>query len=182
LKKGERCWYVAFGREGAIVEAALRKKGIDVEAEMRRGALDIKIDDAAYLSAGEFHPEATVRTFSDAIESALADGFQGFRAAADMSWALSLPDGTRRVIAYEALLKSLFATSHVTGMCLYHRAKMPLQVLNGALVTHPLVAMNSHVHANPFYDANVRSLDAIRNESVTAKIDTLERTAARRRR
>ena len=31
------------------------------------------------------------------------DGFSGFRAAADMSWALELDDGPERLIMYEAL-------------------------------------------------------------------------------
>jgi hypothetical protein len=43
--------------------------------------------------------------FSNAIEQAFADGFNGFRAAANMSWALDLPDGPERLITYEALLR-----------------------------------------------------------------------------
>ncbi len=46
--------------------------------------------------------------FSDAIEEALSEGFTGFRAAANMSWALDLEGGTERLITYEALLRSLF--------------------------------------------------------------------------
>jgi hypothetical protein len=42
---------------------------------------------------GEFNPEATVATFNDAIEAALKDGFNGFRAVANMSWALGVRNG-----------------------------------------------------------------------------------------
>ena len=180
LKKKERCWYVATGNEGTAVSGALRKRGVNVDAERRRGALSILDGSAAYVIHGEFDPEKTVGTFSDAIEAALQDGFSGFRAVADMSWALAVKNGAQRVFAYEALLRSLFATSCATGLCLYNRKRMPLTVLNGALVTHPIAGVNGRFTANPYYSADATALP-MSGAGVPAKLRALARPAARSR-
>ena len=109
LRSRERCWYVAAGNETDSVRAALRKLGVDVTTETRREALKLISGDGAYVVHGTFNPEATMQIFNDAIEQAYTDGFTGFRAAAEMSWALDCEDGAHQVIVYEALLKSLFA-------------------------------------------------------------------------
>jgi two-component system, chemotaxis family, sensor kinase Cph1 len=181
LKHGERCWYVAAADEGAAVSAALAERGVDVERDTRRTALSIFVGSDAYVKRGGFDPEETIGVFNDAIEDALKDGFNGFRAAADMSWGLRLPNGADLMIAYEAMLRTLFATCRVTGLCLYDRERMPLKVLNGALLTHPIVhgGANGHASENPFYDATVSSLPHVAESSVVEKLSTF-RTVKRR--
>ena len=142
-QRGERCWYVAAGREGAVVIEALRQRGIDAAADMRSGAFRLIPSSDAYPVQNTFVPERSMRVFSDAIEQALRDGFSGFRAAAEMSWALG-PDGpTEQLIVDESLLRSLFSSARVTGLCLYPRRSTPFAVLNGVLATHPLAASRS---------------------------------------
>jgi hypothetical protein len=77
-----------------------------------------------------------------------------------MSWALNLDNGVERLITYEALLRSLFATARATGLCLYDRSRMPLSVIDGALCTHPIERREGTYRPNPFYDASVDSLKA----------------------
>jgi hypothetical protein len=55
-----------------------------------------------------------------------------------MSWALDCEDGPQQAIVYEALLRSLFANCRAIGLCLYNRKRMPPDVINGALATHPV--------------------------------------------
>ena len=124
LTRGERCWYVARGRERYPIADALRKRHVDVDACLRSGALRFAAGHDAYLLHGRFNPERTLDVFNDAIDQASHDGWTGFRAAAEMSWALGVPDRTERVIAYEALLKSLFRSARATGLCLYPRRRM----------------------------------------------------------
>lgn len=152
LRGRERCWYVAGADETDAVRAALERLGIDVAGQTRRGALQLVSGDGAYVVHGQFDPEATLQIFNDAIERAYDDGFSGFRAAAEMSWALDCEDGAHQLIAYEALLKSLFASCRAIGLCLYHRARMPLAVLDGALQTHPVAGSRGHYRRNPFYE------------------------------
>jgi hypothetical protein len=155
LARGERCWYVPSDGNVEGVRAAMERRGIDVRGESRRSALLLLDSDDTYTVRGGFDPEQTMRVFSEAIERALSDGFKGFRAAADMSWALTIDNGAESLIAYEALLRMLFSTSAATGLCLYDRRRMPLQVLNGALLTHPVVAVAGRFSRNDRYDASV---------------------------
>ena len=125
---------------------------MDVPSLTKSGALHIVGTADACVSREEFNPERTVQVFNDAIEQALHDGFSGFRAVADMTWALSLRDGPYVVIAYEVLLQSLFATSRATGLCLYDRNKMPLDAIDSALATHTLLHHSGEYRENPQYE------------------------------
>ena len=155
----------------------LRKLGIDVAAETKRKALQLISGDAAYIVHGTFNPEATLQIFNDAIEQAYTDGFTGFRAAAEMSWALDCADGSHQVIVYEALLKSLFASCRAIGFCLYDRKRMPLEVINGALLTHPIVGAHGHYSANQFYDPATTRPTSIEPAEVLGKLARLDRSS-----
>lgn len=176
LRNRERCWYVASGDEGEWVRASLAALHVDVNAELARGALNVISDDGAYVVHGAFDPEATIRVFNDAIEQAYNDGFTGFRAAAEMSWALEHEEGTYQLIVYEALLRSLFANCKATGLCLYDRRRMPLDVINGALDTHPYTLRSSSGDCctNPFYDPAASRLSPVDESVALSKLSRLE--------
>jgi hypothetical protein len=155
---------------------ALRQLGIDVAAATKRKALQLIAGDAAYIVHGAFNPEATMQIFNDAIEQAYTDGFTGFRAAAEMSWALECTDGPHQVIVYEALLKSLFANCRAIGLCLYHRKRMPLDVINGALLTHPIAGSHGQYSANRFYDPKVTAGTLSDPAEVLGRLAQLDRS------
>jgi hypothetical protein len=175
LRNRERSWYVGSGDEMASVRHAMRKLGIDVAAETKRKALGLMSGGAAYIVHGTFNPEGTIQIFNDAIEQAYTDGFTGFRAAAEMSWALDCADGPHQVIVYEALLRSLFANCRAIGFCLYDRKRMPLEVLNGALLTHPLAGSHGRYSANRFYDPGTHGPTGIDPTEVLGKLAELDR-------
>ena len=181
LSKGERCWYLPAWDDPGAVRGALRMHGVDIARATQRGALNILSSNAAYSVRGDFDPEETMVVFSDAIEQASLDGFNGFRAAANMSWALDLANGPERLITYEALLRSLFASARATGLCLYDRWRMPLAVIDGALSTHPIVRTGAGYSRNASYDARVQSLRVVDPVAVTAKLDQLTGAEKRRR-
>ena len=176
LRNHERCWYVGDGNEMDSLRVALRKRGVDVMAETKRKALQLISGGGAYIVHGTFHPEATVQIFNDAIEQAYTDGFTGFRAAAEMSWALDCADGPHQVIVYEALLKSLFANCRAIGFCLYDRKRMPLEVINGALSTHPIAGSHGQYSANQFYDPATTGPTDIDPAAVIGKLAQLDRS------
>jgi len=180
LERYEHCWYVGTRVDGVAIRAALRRRGVEVDDQIRHGALRIILTGDVYLVQGDFNAERTVRIFDDAIKRSRAHGFRGFRVAADMSWALSIPDGAERLVAYEASAKSLFATAPVTAFCLYHRRRMPLNVLNGAMMTHPVTfAARGDAMSNPFYDRHVDALPLDRDIDVMPKLQTLTRMIRR---
>jgi len=173
LRKSERCWYLPAADDPNAVRAAIRARRLDTARAEKRGALNILPSGAVYATRGEFDPEETLAAFSEAIEQALADGFNGFRAAANMSWALDLDGGPERLIVYEALLRSLFSTAPATGLCLYDSRRMPLAVIDGALSTHPVVRAHGTYSDNTFYDASVRSLGDADPAAVRSKLERL---------
>jgi hypothetical protein len=75
-----------------------------------------------------------------------------------MSWALTLDRGPESLIEYEVLLRMLFTNSPATGLCLYDKRRTPVEVVNGALLTHPVIATNQGFNRNGFYDPAVRGL------------------------
>jgi hypothetical protein len=93
-----------------------------------------------------------------------------------MSWALNCADGAQQVIVYEALLKSLFASCRAIGLCLYDRKRMPLDVINGALCTHPVAGSHGQYAANPFYDPATTRLAAVDPAEVLVKVSRLNRS------
>ena len=123
----------------------------------------------------------TLQIFNDAIEQAYTDGFTGFRAAAEMSWALGCQDGAHQVILYEALLKSLFASCRAIGLCLYDRKRMPLGIINGARATHPIAGSHGHYRANLFYDPATTAPAPVHDREVLARLERLDRTGGRDR-
>lgn len=157
LRRGERCWYVPTGRETLPVRLAMERLGVDTEKQCARSALHLLDTNDTYTVVGAFDPEQTMRVFSDAIEQALTDGFSGFRAAAEMSWALEIDDGAEAVVTYESLLRMLFSTAPATGLCLYDSRRMPLPVVHGALLTHPIVTADAGYVINPQYDPLVKA-------------------------
>jgi hypothetical protein len=177
LRSHERCWYVGREPELDAICAALQQVGVDHAAERTRGALKLISGSGAYIVHGAFDPVATIQIFNDAIEHAYRDGFTGFRAAAEMSWALECDDGAHQLIVYEALLKSLFASCRAIGLCLYDRERMPLQVLNGALVTHPVAGTRGQYSSNVFYQPDAVALSPIDGASARRRLAHLERSA-----
>ena len=150
LSRGEQCWYCASDEALSDLPAALHALGTDPPSQ-RRGALSLIGKERLYLLDGTFDPERMISIFNDAIEDATANGFTGFRVAGEMSWALDGRPGTDRLVEYEALVGMLFATTGGTGLCLYHRDRMSPELLDAALMTHPLAAAGAQRMSNPFY-------------------------------
>jgi hypothetical protein len=173
LARGERCWYVPSGQEGPAIRKAMERLGVNVEKQSARSALQLLDSNATYTVHGGFDPEETMRVFSEAIEQALTDGFKGFRAAAEMSWALEIDNGGATVITYEASLRMLFSTARATGLCLYDSRRMPVPVVHGALLTHPIVTAAGKFLTNPRYDPAVKALADVDPSSSVPRRRTL---------
>jgi hypothetical protein len=173
LDRHELCWYVGPLGDGRLIRAALRRRGHDADRLVHVGALRFLQPDEVYLPDGGFRPDRTDRVFADAITRARIDGFRGLRVAVDVSRVVSMAGG-EPLIAYEAHAQSGFAAAAVTGLCLYHRRKLPLRVVNGALLTHPLTtAALGQAMANPFYDRDVAALPVTPDREVVSRLKTL---------
>ena len=174
LRRGQRSWFITAGDEADAVRAGLVNRGVNVAEEIRRGALQLISGAETYVVHGAFDPEQAIRTFNEAIAKACADGFTGFRAAAEMSWAMDNADRRQQLIEYEALLRALFSTSRAIGLCLYDRNRTPLDVVNGALCTHPVTHSSTGYRQNPYYDINTTTLSSADRNAVLSRLAALD--------
>jgi hypothetical protein len=185
LERHELCWYVGPQIDERPIRSALRRRGQDTDRLAHVEALRFLRPDDVYLVDGEFRPARADRVFADAIARARHDGFRGLRVAVEVSWVSSVAGGGEQFIAYEAHARPGFAAAAVTGLCLYHRRRLPLRLVNGALLTHPLTpAALGQAMENPFYDRDVAALPATPDREVVSRLKrltSLTRQSMRRR-
>jgi hypothetical protein len=96
-----------------------------------------------------------LQLLNEAVEAALNDGFTGLRTCGDMSWLLDDAPGTAQVVEYEALLNQFFHSVRAAGMCQYDRRRLPPELIDHALATHPCAVVDGHPRSNPFYKPSV---------------------------
>lgn len=156
LARNERCLYVADSLEAlADLRRALEPHGIDAAAEEFNGALLLLTSDMAHLEGGFFDSERMLRMLNDAVEAALDAGFTGVRTCGDMSWLLRGAQGSDQVLEYEALLNEFFPSVRAIGMCQYDRARLPSELVRGALAKHPTIATRGRYQRNPAYQPSL---------------------------
>jgi hypothetical protein len=136
IQAGERCWYVAKGDETDALRHTLRDRGVAVAAAERRGALQLYTPTQIYKAVQPFSAERMMEVFSDGISAALTEGYAGFRAAGEMSWA-DHPAFRGQLLEYEHLITALLVNSRATGLCLFDVRSPHLAAVVAA---HPLVA------------------------------------------
>lgn len=177
LAASDRCWYAAASRnELTAARSALQARGIDADAAVARGSLCLITADQLYLAHGSFDPERMLDVLNEAIAHVASDGLAAFRIAGEMSWALQPSPGTERVIEYEARAEALFRTSHAMALCLYHRHRMPPELIDGALAVHPLASVGTQPHPNAFYRSKpIADLRSPQPDDVAWKLKHLQR-------
>lgn len=116
LKRSERCLYIADDRSVAEVAGFLGGAGIDVRKQLSRGALVLISSKEAHLKSGRFDCEAMLALLNDAVEQALNDGFNGLRAAGEMTWILTGAPGSNEALEYEALMNEFYPKSRALGV------------------------------------------------------------------
>src|ERR1051326_1425352 len=100
LERRERCLYVADGAAASAILDALHTGGTDIDRHLREGALTIVDKNEVYLKAGRFDPQAVLGFWMEAVKRAKADGFQGLRVLAEMTWAPGRRDIPGELIEY----------------------------------------------------------------------------------
>jgi hypothetical protein len=142
LRVGERCLYASYSIEDLnTFRAALRTEGIDAAHEAAKGALILLTKDEAHLIGGSFDCERMLKMLNAGVESALDDGYVGFRTCGDMTWLLDDAPGTSQAMEYEALVTELFRSVRALAMCQYDQSRLPADLIGHARATHTSVAL-----------------------------------------
>jgi signal transduction histidine kinase/CheY-like chemotaxis protein len=152
LAAGERCLFAGHGTSARRLERALNEAGIDVRGECERGALLFLNRREVWLPGGRFDPGSMMDILRQAEQDALDDGFSGLRATWNMGWILEGTPGADRLIEYEAHLNRFLAGSRTCALCRYSRQSSSPDLVQNALLTHPIAVLGEQICPNAYYE------------------------------
>lgn len=136
LSRGERVRCVVHQTPPDELLEWLAADGVDAN-----GALDVVSSTESYLLDASFDPDRMAARLHGAIDEALAAGFNGFRVAGEMSWALDAGIlGAGRLEAYEARMVEVVAARPAAALCLYDRRRFDEAQSGAAVGLHDGVA------------------------------------------
>lgn len=154
LERGQRVLYVADRATLDRLRETLNGAWVRVDEEISRGALVLLDDSEVYLQTGRFDIDRMMTLLTEAVDQAAVDGFEGLRAAGDMTWLAEDAPGTSDAAGYESRMNDFYAEHRALGLCLYNRQRLGNHLLDAALRTHPTVLIGNHCCGdNPYYEA-----------------------------
>ena len=176
LEHGERCLYVADETpQDAIVEA-LREAGVDADAALESGALTILSADETYLSGGTFDLDESLALLEDIVETDTEE-FDGLRITSEETWLLRAEDALAEFTTLEARVNELFRGERCLALCQYDRERLPADVLEDVVKTHPYLVSDATISRNFYYTPPETYF---RDEDARAKVDHMVRTLRER--
>lgn len=139
----------------AGMRSQLAASGLDPRAESERGSL-ILSSDQGHLVDGKFDVARMLRLLRDALQKALADGYDGLWAAGDMTWEFGGEANWDKLLEYERRLDEFLQENPaMSGICLYHRDTVPAHAIESAMITHPALFISAFLsQPNPSYCQN----------------------------
>jgi hypothetical protein len=152
LDANRRCLYLNSPAMVAGMRSQLAATGVDLKAQMDRGALVLS-SDQGHLIDGKFDVARMLGLLRDALQNALADGFEGLWASGDMTWEFGNESNWDKLREYERRLEEFMKENPaLSGICLYHRDTLPPHAIETALVTHPSLYISAALsQLNPRY-------------------------------
>lgn len=136
LARGLRVLYVAEG-DAARLRADLAPL-LRLPAARRPGAVEVRSAGGAYGAAtGTLDVDAQVQVSADATAAALADGFAGFRAAADSTALAGTPGQLDAFARYEHRVDRLMTRVPFSGLCGFRRDALDDHTLAQLACLHP---------------------------------------------
>jgi HD-GYP domain-containing protein (c-di-GMP phosphodiesterase class II) len=183
LKRRERCLYIVEAYRADEVRSRLHKAKFDVAALEASRQL-IFHESESYTRTLSFDPNRMIALLIGEVEKARNDGYRGLRVTDEMTWALPGRPGSQKVLEYEARLnRDFFARYPCLAMCQYHQSRLGPEIIKGALMTHPLVAVNDHIHDNPHYISPEEFMSERRAQrEIEHWLQSFERDSANQRR
>jgi hypothetical protein len=153
LERGERCLMLADDSVVRRTLEGMRSEGADVDDAIAQGRL-VATSERVYLADGRFRPERTIGFLEEALKQALADGYSGLRATGDIHWEMGPSGDLDKMMAYETALDHFFFAKKLTGLCQYHRQRVPTPQRVHAMRVHPVIVTDGIVcTTNIHYEA-----------------------------
>jgi hypothetical protein len=150
LKRGERCLYIAEDNSPAMVIKELEKAGVDVVGAEKSGALTISTKQHTYLRHGVFEPARMTADLIEEVQESLRLGYTAYRAAGEMTWALTLPSALAQLSDYETRLHAQHPRQFVS-LCQYDERGFSGRVIADMIHIHPVVIARGKLLQNRFH-------------------------------
>ncbi|MGC2620364.1 MAG: MEDS domain-containing protein [Acidobacteriaceae bacterium] len=152
LEKNHRCLYLNSRPMVAGMRSYLAASGVDVTLEVAKHSLVLS-SDQSHLTGGKFDVAGMMATLEDAFGMALHDGYAGLWASGDMSFEMGHEKDLKKLLAYEWRLEEFLRTHPAMGgICQYHAATLPREMLRHGLLVHPSLFVNETLSMmNPHY-------------------------------
>lgn len=119
LRRNERCFCVLPKPVHSSLLEALSDDEINTRKEIERGALLLTTPEETYLQDGGFDRARMTKLLEAKVKEALAHGFQGFRAAGDLSWAAQDTSCCAQLPEYEIMMSEFYPQRPALGLCMY---------------------------------------------------------------
>lgn len=148
LRNNERCFCAQKEEVLRALANDLRFLGVDIEHEVKRGALDLHPMKEVYSPNGQFEPPVLMELLERSIAESVRQGFEGFRSAGELSWAIEGRDDCDRLIAYEKLVQASFPGKPAVGICQYPIDRFRPDVLKRVVEAHGKILDNSGAGAS----------------------------------
>ncbi|MFP5230655.1 MAG: MEDS domain-containing protein [Acidobacteriota bacterium] len=152
LQQNYRCLYMNSRPMVAGMQSYLAMEGVEVENVIRKRRLLLSWEQM-HLVNGLFDVDKMLNTLSDALQSALRDGYTGLWATGDMSWEMGPEKNLPKLLDYERRLDEfLEAHPRMGGVCQYRMDTMPRTAVQQGLVAHRALFINETLSIlNPQY-------------------------------
>jgi hypothetical protein len=144
LNQNERCLYIADENTVFDILCRLQNFGVDVREAQRRGALKVLTKRETYLRHGLFEPGRMIGDLHTEVKYSLEQGFVGFRATGEMSWALDLPTALERLIEYEETLQQRWP-AELGAVCQYNESLFAPELVSKMIDLHSVIVRNDKI-------------------------------------
>ncbi|WP_304105976.1 MEDS domain-containing protein [Mycolicibacterium bacteremicum] len=137
LAQGLQVHYV-FGGVDEGVAAATRDWLLDELAPRRADAVKVTSIGSTYGRGHVVSAEEQIDVYARATESALADGFTGFRVAADVTALVNSPEQLDAIAHYEHLIDRYMSRHPMSALCAYDRSTLGADTVTKVGCIHPV--------------------------------------------
>jgi diguanylate cyclase (GGDEF)-like protein len=144
LEGREKCLYIAPGHSLPDLRQALSAAALEGESRLASGQLLLLAPEESSVD-----PEKMLDLLHQSREQALRQGYQGLRAATEMTWVLFTPEAAERLREYERRLEEF--PGEVSFLCQYDLKRFPAPLLLEALSLHPQVLCGERACSNDYY-------------------------------
>ena len=154
FQEDEKVVFFADTWDTTQLRQQLSDEGVDVALAEKSGQLSISDVALVYYPNGSFSAEEMWGRIRSAYDDSIKDGYKGWRASGEMSWALSNIEGTDQLIRYEAGLNDEMKNRPFTAICQYDANVFSGATLLEVLRVHPFMIAKGQVVNNPHYEAS----------------------------